>query len=256
LNSIVKLVSSAFDQRIVPLVNERVYIHEFIDIILHNRANYMQHMTANWSPIGQEERNQLCYGVWALIGSTGPWPKTVNMWEHESWSGLAASFETAAVGNGAQDPALEKWWAKAAEFRSGGVDRIMVPAPWARGIDELCADGVRGDVYAHELVTVEPGTAADVAERALDASELHARHGWELVGAFTTAMANDDEALLLWAIPTWQQWADAETDGELSKWRRGLEPRTWNRVLLVDAPLCPFRIGRQPARSDRVDWQD
>jgi hypothetical protein len=29
-----------------------------------------------------------------------------------------------------------------------------------------------------------------------------------------------------------------------------------DRVLLVDAPLCPFRIGRQPSRSDRVDWQD
>ena len=79
-------------------VNDRVYIHEFIDIIGHNRANYMQHMTANWSPIGQEERNQLCYGVWALIGSTGAWPKTVNMWEHEGWSGLAASFATEAVG--------------------------------------------------------------------------------------------------------------------------------------------------------------
>ena len=31
-------------------VNERVYIHEFIDVIGHNRAKYMQHMTANWGP--------------------------------------------------------------------------------------------------------------------------------------------------------------------------------------------------------------
>jgi hypothetical protein len=52
-------------------VSSRVYIHEFIDIIGHHRAHYMQHMTANWSPIGQEQRQQLCYGVWALIGSTG-----------------------------------------------------------------------------------------------------------------------------------------------------------------------------------------
>jgi hypothetical protein len=242
--------------RIVAAVNDRVYIHEFIDITLHNRANYMQHMTANWSPIGQEERGQLCYGVWALIGSTGLWPKTVNMWEHESWSGLAASLATETVGKGAQDPALEKWWAKAAEFRSGGLDRIVVPAPWTRGIEQLCADGVRGDVYAHELVTVEPGSAADVLERARDAADLHMRHGWELAGAFTTAMTNDHEALLLWAIPTWQQWADAEQDNELAKWRRSLNPATWQRVLLVDAPLCPFRIGRQPARSDRVDWTE
>jgi hypothetical protein len=142
------------------------------------------------------------------------------------WSGLAASFATEAVGRGAQDPALERWWAKAAEFRSGGSDRIVVPAPWTRTIEELCADGVRGEVYAHELVTVAPGAAADLLERARDASPLHARHGWELTGAFTTAMVNDDEALLLWAIPTWQQWADGESDRELARWRRGIGARS------------------------------
>jgi hypothetical protein len=216
----------------------------------------MQHMTANWGPIGQEERGQLCYGVWALLGSTGAWPKTVNLWEHDGWSGLASSFATEAVGAGAQDPALATWWAKAAEFRSGGHDRIVVPAPWTRTIEQLCADGVRGDVYAHELVTVAPGTAADLLEQARDASALHERHGWELIGAFTTAMANDGEALLLWAIPTWQQWADGERDGALTGWRRELGATGWDRVLMVDSPLNPMRTGRQPARSDRVDWQD
>jgi hypothetical protein len=237
-------------------VSQRVYIHEFIDIIGHHRANYMHHMTANWSPIGREQRHQLCYGVWALIGSTGAWPKTVNMWEYESWSKLAASFAIEAVGRGAQDPALERWWAKAAEFRSGGLDRIVEAAPWARGIEALCAAGVRGEVYAHELVGVAPGTARDLLERGRDASAIHARHGWELAGAFTTAMANDDEALLLWAIPSWQQWADGEADGDLARWRRSLGATSWRRVLLVDAPLCPFRTGRQPQRSDRTDWQD
>ena len=111
-------------------------------------------------------------------------------------------------------------------------------------------------MYAHELVTVAPGAAADLLERARDASELHARHGWELFGGFTTAMVNDDEALLLWAIPTWQQWADGEGDPELARWRRGLEAKSWHRVVLVDAPLSPLRIGRQPARSDRIDWAD
>ncbi len=237
-------------------MNDRVYIHEFIDIIGHNRANYMQHMTANWSPIGQEERNQLCYGVWALIGSTGAWPKTVNMWEHENWSGLAASFAHESVGKGAQDPALERWWAKAANFRSGGYDRIIVPAPWTPTIEELCVDGVRGDLYAHELITVEPNGARDVLERARDVADLHARHGWKLFGAFTTAMGNDDEALLLWSIPTWQQWADGEADRALQQWRGSLDALALDRIVMVDSPLNPMRTGRQPQRSDRVDWTD
>jgi hypothetical protein len=235
-------------------VNERVYIHELIDIRGHHRADYMHHMTANWSPNAQEERAQLCYGVWALLGSTGAWPQTVNMWEHTGWSGLADSFAVEGVGRGAQDPRLERWWAKAAEFRRGGFDRIMVPAPWTRGIEQLCADGVRGEVYAHELVRVTPGGASDLLERARDAAELHGTHGWQLAGAFRTAMANDDEALLLWAIPTWRQWADAEQDDKLATWRHGAGATSWHRILLVDAPLCPFRTGRQPARSDRTDW--
>ena len=44
------------------MANEKLYIHEFIDIIGHNRAKYMHHMTANWSPIAQQERKQLCPG--------------------------------------------------------------------------------------------------------------------------------------------------------------------------------------------------
>jgi hypothetical protein len=244
-------------------MNDRVYIHEFIDIRGHNRANYMHHMTANWSPTAQDERQQRCYGVWALLGSTAGWPKTVNLWEEEGWDGLAGSFAIEGVGTGAQDPSLERWWAKASEFRRGGFDRIMVPAPWTRTITELCADGVRGDVFAHELVKVRPGSAIDLLERAREvAVPSLGRYGWELAGAMTTAMVNDDEALLLWAIPTWQQWADAEkahgTDDELVAWRGGVQDivTAWHRVLLVDAPLSPFRTGRQPSRDDRTDWSD
>ncbi|HNH38392.1 MAG TPA: hypothetical protein PK912_08095, partial [Microthrixaceae bacterium] len=52
-------------------VGPKVYIHELVDVIGHNRARYMQHMTANWCPIARRERHQLCLGVWATIGSTG-----------------------------------------------------------------------------------------------------------------------------------------------------------------------------------------
>jgi hypothetical protein len=243
-------------------VNDRVYIHEFIDVRGHNRAAYMHHMTANWSPTAQEERDQLCYGVWSLLGSTGAWPQTVNLWEHRSWEGLADSFGTEAVGSGAQDPSLATWWAAAAELRRGGFDRILVPAPWTRPIQALCAAGVTGAVYAHEMVRVRPGAAADFLERARAVSPAYARHRWQLIGAFTTAMVDDDEALLLWAIPTWEAWATGERahrdDDDLIAWRTGARDVVtgWHRILLVDAPLSPLRTGRQPARSDRTDWVD
>jgi len=244
-------------------MNDRVYIHEFIDIRGHNRAAYMHHMTANWSPTAQDERHQLCYGVWSLLGSTGAWPQTVNMWEEQGWDGLARSFAIEGVGKGAQDPKLEKWWAAAAQFRRGGFDRILLPAPWTRTIAELGAAQVRGAVYAHELVAVRPGSAKELLERARqDAVPALGRYAWELVGAFTTAMVDDNEALLLWAIPTWPHWAAGERahagDDDVVAWRTGVRDivTAWHRSLLVDAPLSPLRTGRQPSRDDRVDWED
>jgi hypothetical protein len=244
-------------------VNDRVYIHELIDIRGHHRASYLQHMTANWSPTAQVQRHQLCYGVWSLLGSTGAWPQVVNMWEEDGWAGLADSFGIEAVGRGAQDPKLERWWAAAADLRRGGFDRLMVPAPWTRTIEQLCADGVRGVAYAHELVKVRPGAAAELLERAREqAAPALAMYDWDLIGAFTTAMVDDDEALLLWAIPTWRRWADAEaahaSDDAVIAWRTSTRDIVtgWHRTLLVDAPLSPLATGRQPSVEDRIDWEE
>ena len=244
------------------MTNRKVYIHEFIDIVGHNRARYMHHMTANWSPNAQEERHQKCFGVWATLGSTGRWPEVVNLWEHNSWDELAESFGVEAVGKGAQDPKLEKWWAAAASLRRGGVDRLLVPAPWTRPIDELCAAGVSGECYAHEVIRLRSRHAADFLEQVRDeAVPLAAGHRWELAGAWRTTMGNDDECILLWAIPSWADWASFEqahlAGSDVRAWRDGLDVvRSWQRTVLVDSPLSPLRTGRQPSRADRTDWEE
>jgi hypothetical protein len=186
----------------------------------------------------------------------------VNIWEHDGWDGLAASFGVETVGAGAQDPALEKWWAKAAEFRRGGVDRILEPAPWTRTINELCADGVTGECYAHELVRVRAGAANDLLDEVRERYvPLAGAFEWELAGAWKTAMVNDDECILLWSIPTWSRWAAFERvhgdDSEVHTWRAGLHDVVdrWERIVMTDAPLSPFKTGRQPSRDDRTDWE-
>lgn len=244
-------------------MNDRIYIHELIDIRGHHRAAYMHHMTANWSPGARERRDQRCYGVWAVLGSTGTWPQVMNLWEEAGWDGLASSFGGEAVGAGAQDPILAKWWAKASEFRRGGFDRLVEPAPWTRTIDELVADGVHGACYAHEMVKVRPGANWEHLERVREkAGPAYGAYGWELVGAFCTAMVNDDEALLLWSIPSWDAWAKAEKsareDDTIVAWNRLCRDDvvSRHRFLLVDSPLSPMKIGRQPARSDQVEWTE
>lgn len=244
-------------------MNDKVYIHEFIDIIGPYRPQYMHHMTANWSPIGQDERNQSCFGVWGAVGTTGRWPRVVNMWEEDGFEGLAAGLGRELVRPSLQDEKLEKWWNEAADYRSGGFDRVLVPAPWTRTIAELCADGVRGVAYAHETITVAPGQAEAFLSSVRDLGvPTLAPFGWELVGALKTSMHDDSECIVIWAIESWGHWAEYEraVDGDpgVRSWR----DRCWSgggfeRFLMCDAPLSPMRIGRQPARSDRVDdWSE
>jgi hypothetical protein len=244
-------------------LNGKIYIHEFITITKQNRARYMHHIAANWSPIGQDQRRQLCYGVWGVVGSTGRWPQVVNIWEENGFAGLAKSFRTELNNTTLQDPSLSKWWAAAADLRSGGVDRLLVPHPDTLGIEALCVAGVSGEVYAHELITVRPGTARRFLDSALyDAGPVREQYGWRLVGAWWTALRNEDECVLLWAIPTWESWARVERDlcngDDVDVLLPGcrLDALRRERILLVDAPLSPLRTGRQPSRADRTDWQD
>jgi hypothetical protein len=238
--------------------NDKLYIHEFIDIIGHNRAKYMHHMTANWSPIAQEERNQLCYGVWGVVGTTRGWPEVINLWEEDGWQGQARSFRHEFNHASLQNPSLHEWWAVAANLRRHGDDRLLVPAPWTRTIEQLCADGVRGECYAHELVKTVPGMSSRYIDLVRDiAIPTYEKYGWELAGAFETAMVNDSECIILWSIPTWEHWAEFEaaqrTDERIRSWRVAIRDVAvdWHRCLLVDSPLSPMRLGRQPAVEDR-----
>jgi hypothetical protein len=238
-------------------VNDKIYIHEFIDIIGHNRARYMHHMTANWCPTAREERDMSCFGVWGTVGSTGRWPQVVNMWELNGWEGLAANFAHELGTPTMQDPALARWWAAAAELRRGGIDRILAPEPWCPTIAELAAAGVRGVVYAHELVALPVGGARAfldaLAEVGVPATEAL---GLSAIGAYRVAMTNDAEAIALWAIPDWATWVAFERawDGPaLSAWRARLVAlgADVRRTLMIDAPLAPLRTGRQPQVEDR-----
>jgi hypothetical protein len=245
-------------------VNNKVYIHETIDIIGHNRAAYLYHVSANYSPIAQEKRNQLCFGIWGVVGTTKKWPEAIILWEEDGFEGMARAFRDEFDHPNLEDPELEKWEAEAAVYRSGGVTRRLVPAPWTRTIEELCADGVRGEAYAHERVTTQPGRSLELLELVRDRGALvYQKFGWELVGAWETAMVDDSECWLLWAIPRWEHWADFEKaqrrDKQVLAWRDDARQVTtsWYRFLMAESPLSPLRTGRQPRRDDRLDdWQE
>jgi hypothetical protein len=247
------------------VANDKIYIHELVEIVGANRAKYMHHMTAVWAPV-RRDHQQTSLGVWAEVGSTGNWPRVVTMWEHDGWDGLAFHLGYESSGQkqgqsnalGQMEPAEREWWARATEFRVGGRDRILRPTAWTRTAEELIAAGVRGAVYAYERVWTPPNRSGDyirlLEDRGLDA---YREFGFEIIGAYENALINGRECFMFWAIPEWPAWAEFErawsSGGALSAFRAGSEGFVdrFERRLLTDNPLNPLVLGRQPHEDDQ-----
>lgn len=231
----------------------RVCIHEVVTVDGTRLADYQQHMTANWVPEAGPLRRQRCFGVFTLVGSTGEWPRVVNLWEYDSWDDLAHNFAVELDQPGHRDPMLAEWWDAAAEFRSGGADRILVAHDDSPGVEYWQSRGGTGAVaYVHEVLTGAPGSASALCGAVMgDGAAAAIEHGLVLVGAWRVAMGADDEVIALWGVPNWRTWAAFEeaVDAGGGFTPEGLRAR--RRSLLVDAELSPLRIGRQPEERDR-----
>ena len=120
-------------------VNEKLYIHEYIDIIGQNRAKYMYHMTANFSPMAQEDRNQLCYGVWGVAREHRPVARGA---QHLGARRLrrrpSTYFRHELDDPTLQDPRDGRWWAAAAPLRAAATIACWCPHR-GRGRSQSCA---------------------------------------------------------------------------------------------------------------------
>jgi hypothetical protein len=236
-------------------MNQRVYLHEVIDIIGAHRKDYFEHMTAGFRDAAKERRGMRTLGIWGTLGSTGRWPEVVNLWEYDSWELMAGTFahETRGRGN-MQDPSLAAWWQKAQTMRSGGYDRLLIPTLSSACAGDLATRGLVGrEVFRHEIVGVQPGQARAYLDRVEQCwAPWLATLGVVLVGAYRTALRDDSEVVLIWAVETWEAWAAAEReiDGapEGRRWRDGIRPivTTFKTEIMCSAPLSPTQTGRQP----------
>jgi hypothetical protein len=111
-------------------------------------------------------------------------------------------------------------------------------------------------------VQVPLGRSWDFLETVREhAVPVYGNFGWELIGAWSTALVHESECVLLWAIPSWEAWAEAEaqqrSDAGVVDWRRRADAtaKDWLRFLLVDAPLSPLRTGRQPTEADQASYE-
>ncbi len=174
-----------------------LYLHEIIDIIGDGQQAYLDTVIERAQHSEAQGISRLV-GTFRVVGSTNRWPRVVNLWEMDSWTHWAQTLERQFLPE-KKDGALAPWWSKAAQWRSGGFDRILEPAPYSPTLAALKEKNLRSWVCAHTIARTEPGAS----EPFLDAIKTEvlprlAAHGVSLVGAYRVPMRSD-EVVAIWA---------------------------------------------------------
>jgi hypothetical protein len=239
------------------MANTKAYQWEYIDLSegivnvgANARAQYMEHIM-KWAVKGRETRGNLMVGTWLEVGVTGTWPRCLNLWESESLHAIADRTALAEEAHWTvADKALEEWMAGGTKLRVECVCKLLLPAPWSPTLEELLARKVKGKIYYHQTVSVEPRRVEDYLSRVESGwLPIAERFGMQLVGAYRTGLRNDSEALLIWALRDFEHWAEVERASEESaarQWRESTSDivQDWASVLLVPAPAAPLQTGK------------
>jgi hypothetical protein len=233
-------------------VNPHVYVHEVMYTVPGREEAYMTSvMSIRDDPGRTDRKTHDAFGQFRSVDTSGPWPGVVNIWE-EDWdslaSDLAAQFHAAH-----RDVALEQWWNRNVHLRTGGYDRVLVPAPFSPTTRDLRDRGFTGEIFLHEILTL-PFDEADRYLGRIEEAVLPAlgRCEVELVGAFRVAMRPRQVLTILGA----REWSDlmtflaaAEDDPALrafAEYRAAVVDHV-DEVLLIPARHDPLATGRTPA---------
>src|SRR5690606_20368870 len=130
-----------------------LYLHETVDIVGQGQYDYMECVT--------REPTNVMPGMLTLQGTFfvcavggGRWPQVVNIWDvgPDGWRAWAANVDRLNLKR--RNAFYGDWWDEAAQWRSGGLDRLCGGVPGSPTTAELAERGVEGTLFIHQLVTV------------------------------------------------------------------------------------------------------
>ena len=201
-----------------------LYLHELVQSVPGRTEDYLDAIAEHHGRSSQRiGRKDGVVGLWSALDATGSWPLAVNLWRWGSWQDAAANLARQFDG-AAQDPQLKRWWLANLDLRTGGFDRLVESTSYSPDVAELRARGVAGELFLHQIVTVEPGSVEEYLHAfGADGAPAAAEQGATLVGAYRVRM-RDHEAITLFAFAAaadfarfQESWYDPSTP--LGRWR-------------------------------------
>jgi hypothetical protein len=138
----------------------RLYLHETVDVIGQGQYDYMEHL---WQDpvLRMPEMFSLQGSFYVCAAGGGRWPQVINIWDAGTlgWDGWARNVDRMNLKR--RKAFYGDWWDKAAQWRSGGVDRLCGNVPGCPTTEEIAERGIKGTLFLHEVLTVRPGTQLD-----------------------------------------------------------------------------------------------
>ncbi|RVT93042.1 hypothetical protein [Sphingomonas crocodyli] len=232
-----------------------MYIHETIEITVRHRQDFLTHFLS-WAEPARELYGMRLFGVWAVNGSTHRWPEAIVMWEVDGLSGftgmLKGEYAFLADPSLASRDHYDIFWAHAPQgvTDTKGADRLLAPTAFSPALADAATGAMAGAGYVHYTFRGPPGCIDDLLGTiGTDWCPAFGRFGLKLCGAYKTLLVNDSEAIALWAISDWAQWAELELAMSHDDALRALRHRAavarvdWEAKLLNPAPGMPL-LGR------------
>ena len=209
-----------------------LYLYEVVDIVGQGQYAYMEHL---WQDPVQRmpEMNSLQGAFYVCAYGGGRWPQVINIWDIGSrgWEGWARNVDRLNLKR--RKAFYGDWWDEAAQWRTGGFDRVCGGVPGSPDTDEIAEQGIRGSLFVNEILQLRPGTQLEFLERVVEQRKpLLAEYGHRATGLWQVT-GNQHEVVLIWAtdIPsntrlrqnldtTLGLCEEGEVDERLVEWQR------------------------------------
>lgn len=184
----------------------RFFLHETIDIVGQGQYDYMDVVARE--PVHEMPGLFRLWGTFFVIGASGGrWPQVVNLYDggEDGWDAWTANLNRLNLKRRAKF--YTDWWDEAAQFRSGGLDRVAAVTPDSPTDADLSRRNVRGTVFVHQLLQVKPGQQIEYLAAVAEQRVPQLRERGIEVTQMLEVINNPTEVVVVWAthLPNWTQ---------------------------------------------------
>ena len=216
-----------------------VFVHETIDIVGQGQYDYMEMISRE--PVQHMPDMATLQGTFYILGfGGGRWPQVINIWDcgDQGWDGWARNLDRLNLKR--RNAFYGDWWDEAAQWRTGGFDRVCAGIPESPTTQQIKDRGIKGSLFVNEVISVKPGSQIEYLNLvANERAPIMEDHGITATGLWEV-INNNHEIVMVWAT-TIEAWVQYQKDHDAT---RGLDDtgEADDRLLQWDATAATFTV--------------